>query len=68
MSHYSDAEESIHEVPDLAEGLRKRKLWDPEAESITSEIKDLLEEDDLVSVLFIYRFIDLHTQIMHCSL
>jgi adiponectin receptor len=42
MSHYSDAEDSI-DVADL--GLRKRKLWDPETESITSEIKELLDED-----------------------
>lgn len=42
MSHYSDAEDSL-DVIDL--GLRKRKLWDPETESLTSEIKDLLDDD-----------------------
>lgn len=42
MSHYSDAEDSI-DIADL--GLRKRRIWDPETESITSEIKELLEED-----------------------
>lgn len=41
MSHYSDAEDSIS----TDEGLRKRRLWDPETESITSEIKELLDED-----------------------
>lgn len=45
MSHYSDAEDSINDIQDLDIGLRKRKIWDPEAESITSEIKDLLDED-----------------------
>lgn len=44
MSHYSDAEDSISEIAEM-EGLRKRKIWDPETESITSEIKDLLDED-----------------------
>lgn len=46
MSHYSDAEDSI-EFDDLldSEGLRKRKIWDAECESITSEIKDLLDDD-----------------------
>ncbi|XP_018562472.1 adiponectin receptor protein isoform X2 [Anoplophora glabripennis] len=45
MSHYSDAEDSIKDIQDFEIGLRKRKLWDPESESITSEIKDLLDED-----------------------
>lgn len=45
MSHYSDAEDSIRDIQDFEIGLRKRKLWDPETESITSEIKDLLDED-----------------------
>lgn len=45
MSHYSDAEDVINDIPDFDLGLRKRKLWDPETESITSEIKELLEED-----------------------
>lgn len=53
MSHYSDAESSLNDIQDLDIGLRKRKLWDPEAESIASEIKDLLDEDvnSLVSFL-----------------
>lgn len=42
MSHYSDTEEQL---PPKDSGLRKRKLWDPETESITSEIKELLEDD-----------------------
>ncbi|KAJ8971676.1 hypothetical protein NQ317_011468 [Molorchus minor] len=46
MSHYSDAEDSVTDIPDLDFGLRKRRLWDPETESITSEIKDLLDDDD----------------------
>ncbi|KRT86409.1 hypothetical protein AMK59_1659, partial [Oryctes borbonicus] len=46
MSYYSDAEDSLKSFEDVIEGgLRKRKFWDPETESITSEIKDLLEED-----------------------
>lgn len=45
MSYYSDAEESIKSFSDYDDGLRKRKVWDPETESITSEIKDLLEDD-----------------------
>nr|XP_023021565.1 adiponectin receptor protein-like [Leptinotarsa decemlineata] len=44
MSHYSDAEDST-DVQDIETVLRKRKIWDPETESITSEIKELLEED-----------------------
>lgn len=51
MSRYSDPDNSadsyeslpMEEVEDTV--LRKRKLWDPDTESITSEIKDLLEED-----------------------
>lgn len=44
QSHYSDAEDSISETDHS--GLRKRRLiWDPETESIASEIKDLLEDD-----------------------
>lgn len=56
MSHYSDAEDSINDIPDLDLGLRKRKIWDPETESITSEIKELLEEDvnSLVSVYYLF--------------
>lgn len=56
MSHYSDAEDSISDIPELDIGLRKRKIWDPETESITSEIKELLEEDvnSLVSYNFFY--------------
>lgn len=42
MSHYSDTEDQLT-VEDS--GLRKRKIWDPETESITSEIKELLEDD-----------------------
>lgn len=42
QSHYSDAEDSFAES-DV--GLRKRKIWDPDSESIASEIKDLLEDD-----------------------
>lgn len=46
MSHYSDAEDSLNDIiPELDLGLRKRRIWDPETESITSEIKELLEED-----------------------
>ncbi|XP_017774505.1 PREDICTED: adiponectin receptor protein isoform X2 [Nicrophorus vespilloides] len=45
MSYYSDAEDSIQSLNDHDIGLRKRKAWDPDTESITSEIKDLLEED-----------------------
>lgn len=54
MSHYSDAEDSMKDIQDFDIGLRKRKLWDPESESITSEIKDLLDEDvnSLVSKLY----------------
>lgn len=44
MSHYSDAEDSVSDVTEQ-DGLRKRKLWDPENESLTSEIKDLLDDD-----------------------
>nr|CAI5839209.1 unnamed protein product [Callosobruchus analis] len=44
MSHYTDAEDSINDISEM-DGLRQRKIWDPEAESITSEIKDLLDED-----------------------
>lgn len=43
MFHFVESEEVLN--PDLDLGLRKRKIWDPETESITSEIKDLLEED-----------------------
>lgn len=42
MSHYSDAEDSVV-ITDM--GIRKRKAWDPDAESITSEIKELLDDD-----------------------
>lgn len=42
MSLYSDAEDSILGDGD---GIRKRKMWDPDSESITSEIKELLDED-----------------------
>lgn len=54
MSHYSDAEDSIGDIPELDVGLRKRKIWDPDVESLTSEIKELLEEDvnSLVSFCF----------------
>lgn len=45
MSYYSDAEDSLKSLDDAGDGLRQRKVWDPEAESIASEIKDLLEED-----------------------
>ncbi|XP_045469164.1 adiponectin receptor protein isoform X4 [Harmonia axyridis] len=44
MSHYSDAEDSIGESAE-SEGLRKRKVWDLENESLTSEIKELLDDD-----------------------
>lgn len=43
MSYYSDAEDSINSLEDI--GVRKRKIWDPDSASITSEIKDLLDED-----------------------
>ncbi|XP_066251804.1 adiponectin receptor protein isoform X1 [Euwallacea similis] len=43
QSHYSDAEDSLTETDNSI--LRKRKIWDPESESIASEIKDLLEDD-----------------------
>lgn len=51
MSHYSDAEDTLDLFRDLpgcsGEGeLRRRKGWDlDEAESMASEIKDLLDED-----------------------
>lgn len=50
MSHYSDAENSVDSFDDLPTDagdtiLRKRRVWDPDNESITSEIKDLLDED-----------------------
>lgn len=46
MSYYSDAEDSLKSLPDIPEeGLRKRKLWGSTSESISSEIKDLLEDD-----------------------
>lgn len=53
QSHYSDAEDSLTETDNSV--LRKRKIWDPETESIASEIKDLLEDDvnSLVSILFL---------------
>lgn len=56
MSHYSDAEDSLADIPEFDLGLRKRKIWDPESESITSEIKELLDEDvnSLVSILSHY--------------
>lgn len=38
MSHYSDAEDSILAIDDEI-GVRKRKTWDPDNKSITSEIK-----------------------------
>ncbi|XP_044762754.1 adiponectin receptor protein isoform X1 [Coccinella septempunctata] len=44
MSHYSDAEDSIGESAE-SEGLRKRKIWDLENESLASEIKELLDDD-----------------------
>lgn len=52
MSYYSDAEDSIKSLEDV--GIRKRRVWDPDTESITSEIKDLLDEDvnSLVSTSF----------------
>lgn len=43
MSYYSDAEESLKNEDGAL--LRKRKLWDPESESIASDIKDLLDAD-----------------------
>lgn len=45
MSHYSDAEDSISDFEPDRDGLRKRRAWDPDEKSITSEIKELLEED-----------------------
>lgn len=63
MSHYSDAEDSpsmdlFKDMPGhsgMMDGakLRRRKGWDSEAESIASEIKELLDEDvnSLVSEL-----------------
>ena len=53
MSYYSDAEDSLKSLPEIPEeGLRKRKLWGSTTESISSEIKDLLEDDgnSLVSI------------------
>lgn len=44
MSHYSDAEDTISDIHDEG-GLRKRRLWDPDSESIASEIKELLDDD-----------------------
>lgn len=45
MSHYSDAEDSIENVEDEI-GVRKRKAWgDHDGKSISSEFKDLLDED-----------------------
>lgn len=38
MSHYSDAEDSIANVDDDI-GVRKRKAWDHDNKSISSEIK-----------------------------
>lgn len=38
MSHYSDAEDSIKRIEEEL-GVRKRKTWDPDNKSITSEIK-----------------------------
>lgn len=48
MSHYSDAEDSIMELDNTDVVLRKRRPigWDFETDSIASEIKDLLDEDD----------------------
>lgn len=43
MSHYSDTELQLPPLEDTI--LRKRRIWDPETESITSEIKELLDED-----------------------
>lgn len=43
QSHYSDAEDSLSDTDTSV--LRKRKIWDPDSESIASEIKDLLEDD-----------------------
>ncbi|XP_018328019.1 adiponectin receptor protein isoform X2 [Agrilus planipennis] len=47
MSHYSDAEDSMLSFSgdETDSCLRKRRIWDPDAESITSEIKELLNED-----------------------
>lgn len=54
MSHYSDAEDTISNsglMGDEEQCLRKRRLWDPENESITSEIKELLDDDDVNSLV-----------------
>lgn len=63
MSHYSDAEDTISNnellTKDQQDGLRKRKIWDPENESITSEIKELLDDDDvnsLVRTKFVFNY------------
>ncbi|XP_050302889.1 adiponectin receptor protein isoform X2 [Anthonomus grandis grandis] len=45
QSYYSDAEDSLPDTDTDTGGLRKRKIWDPETESIASEIKDLLDDD-----------------------
>lgn len=61
MSYYSDAEDSLKSFEDVSEdGLRKRKIWDPDTESITSEIKDLLEEDVNSLVNSIYPLVKLN--------
>lgn len=60
MSHYSDAENSVDsfEEPSAAI-LRRRRVWDSDNESITSEIKDLLEEDVNSLVFYCwYRIVD----------
>lgn len=48
MSYYSDAGDSMQSLTEASvmdNILRKRKIWDPETESIASEIKELLDED-----------------------
>ncbi|KAK4878438.1 hypothetical protein RN001_010944 [Aquatica leii] len=55
MSHYSDAENSVSSLNEVLGTsdvqLRKRRVWDPDTESIASEIKDLLEDDDVNSLV-----------------
>ncbi|KAL3270947.1 hypothetical protein HHI36_021452 [Cryptolaemus montrouzieri] len=56
MSHYSDAEDSISETAE-SDGIRKRKIWDLENESLASEIKELLD-DDVNSLIFFFSEVE----------
>lgn len=57
MSHYSDAEDSILAI-DEEIGVRKRKTWDPDNKSITSEIK----------VFFFFNFLYVYIIYVYCIL